>query len=58
MLYSVEGIAVMTTPTGKKDFVAGDIVYIAADEELVVSNEGEEGVTLLAFLSPPFPPRE
>lgn len=57
MLYVVEGEAVLETDQGYQDFVAGDIAYISHEEELRVSNPASEGVTLLAFLSPKFPPR-
>lgn len=57
MLYVVEGQATLETSSGDTAFVAGDIAYISHEEELRVSNHGDVGVTLLAFLSPPFPPR-
>ena len=57
MLYAVEGTATLDTPEGDVTFEAGTMVFIASHEELRVSNQGATGVTLLAFLTPMFPPR-
>lgn len=57
MLYVVEGTGTLVTETGDREFVEGDIAYVSHTEELKVSNQGDSGLTLLAFLSPPFPPR-
>lgn len=57
MLYAVEGAATLDLDSGQREFVAGEIAYISPDEELRVSNQGTDGVTLLAFLTPKFPPR-
>ena len=56
MLYAVEGEAVLETDDGTSPFAAGSLAFYRGDEELRVSNEGGNGLTLLAFLSPPFPP--
>jgi len=57
MLFAVEGEAVLETETGTVSFSAGSLAFYRGDEELRVSNQGLSGVTLLAFLAPPFPPR-
>jgi len=56
MLFAVEGTATLVTDDGPKPFTAGSLVFLSCEEELRVSNDGEQGVTLLAFLAPPFPP--
>jgi hypothetical protein len=48
---------VLDTDTGRVGFEAGSLAFYRGDEELRVSNEGVSGLTLLAFLAPPFPPR-
>jgi quercetin dioxygenase-like cupin family protein len=57
MLFAVEGEGVLDTDTGPVGFGAGSLAFYRGDEELRVSNEGPSGLTLLAFLAPPFPPR-
>jgi quercetin dioxygenase-like cupin family protein len=57
MLFAVEGAGVLDTVDGPVEFGAGSIAFYRGDEELRVSNDGEVGFTLLAFLAPPFPPR-
>ncbi len=57
MLFAVEGAGVLETADGPVEFGAGSIAFYRGDEELRVSNEGQVGCTLLAFFSPPFPPR-
>lgn len=57
MLFVVEGGAVLDTDEGTKPFPAGSLARYTGAEELRVSNAGEAPVTLLAFLTPPFPPR-
>ena len=57
MLFVVEGVANLETPDGARSLPAGNLVFVDHTEELRVSNEGDEGVTLLAFLTPMFPPR-
>lgn len=57
MLYAVEGVGTMDTDDGEVSFPAGSLVYVRSDEELRIGNEGPDGLTLLAFLAPPFPPR-
>jgi quercetin dioxygenase-like cupin family protein len=57
MLYAVEGEGTLASDAGPVPFVAGSLVFYGGDEELRVANAGEAGLTLLAFLAPPFPPR-
>lgn len=57
MIYAVEGEGTLATDAGTVPFVAGSVAFYRGDEELRVSNAGESGLTLLAFLAPPFPPR-
>lgn len=57
MLFAVEGVATLDTPGGLVRFAACSLASYRGDEELRVSNEGSDGLTLLAFLAPPFPPR-
>ena len=57
MLYAVEGEGILETNGGTVGFAAGSLAFYPGDEELRVSNEGRTGLTLLAFLAPPFPPR-
>ena len=58
MLFAVEGEGVLETDRGTVAFGAGSLAFYRGDEELRVSNEeGRTGLTLLAFLAPPFPPR-
>lgn len=55
-LYVVEGDAVLETDAGDRAFRAGSLAVLTGAEELRVSNHGDAGVTLLAFLAPPYPP--
>ncbi|HUZ40469.1 MAG TPA: hypothetical protein VMU68_03645 [Acidimicrobiales bacterium] len=57
MLFAVEGEGVLNTESGAVAFGAGCLASLRGDEELRVSNQGRVGLTLLAFLAPPFPPR-
>ena len=57
MLFVVEGDAVLRTDEGNVAFGAGSLARYSGVEELRVDNPGPSGVTLLAFLAPPFPPR-
>jgi quercetin dioxygenase-like cupin family protein len=57
MLFAVEGEGALETDSGTVAFGAGSLASYSGDEELRVSNEGRVGLTLLAFLAPPFPPR-
>lgn len=54
-LYVAEGVAVLETDGGERPFRAGELAVLAGAEELRVANRGDAGVTLLAFLAPPFP---
>lgn len=57
MIYAVEGEGVLETDAGTVRFGAGSLAFYRGDEELRVTNNGQTGLTMLAFLSPPFPPR-
>ena len=57
MLFAVEGEGVLETDSGTVVFGAGSLAFFGGDEELRVANEGRVGLSLLAFLAPPFPPR-
>lgn len=57
MLFAVEGEGQLETDDAKTRFVAGSLAFYRGDEELRVTDVSETGLTLLAFLAPPFPPR-
>jgi quercetin dioxygenase-like cupin family protein len=57
MLFAVEGEGTLDTCDGPVRFGAGCLAFYRGDEKLRVANTGQCGLTLLAFLSPPFPPR-
>ena len=54
---AMESAGTITTHAGPVPLVSGSLAYYRGDEELRVTNAGEVGLTLLAFLAPPFPPR-
>lgn len=56
MLYAVEGEGILASPDGSIRFGAGSLAHFDGQDELRISNEGTTGLTLLAFLAPPFPP--
>lgn len=56
MIYAVEGEGTLSTDDGPVPFPAGSLVVLRGDEELRMSNAGDTGLTMLAFLSPSFPP--
>lgn len=56
MIYAVEGTGVLTMSDGTEELAAGSLAHYRGDEELSVTNDGDAGLTLLAFLAPPFPP--
>jgi quercetin dioxygenase-like cupin family protein len=58
MLYAVEGETTLDTDDGAVTLAAGQLAVLHGSEELRAANVGTSGVTLLAFLSPPFPPRD
>ena len=58
MIFAVEGEGTLDTDDGTVPFGAGSLAFYRGDEELRVANKGQTGLTLLAFLSPPFPPRD
>jgi quercetin dioxygenase-like cupin family protein len=57
MLFAVEGAGTLETNDGTVEFGAGSLAFYPGDDELRISNLGQVGLTLLAFLAPPFPPR-
>ena len=57
MLFAVEGDGMLDNEATQVALPAGSLVYIRPDEELRISNAGSVGLTLMAFLAPPFPPR-
>lgn len=57
MLFVVEGEAELDTDDGTVQFPAGSLVFLEGAETLRVGNRGDTPVTLLAFLTPAFPPR-
>ncbi|MGB6059244.1 MAG: hypothetical protein WBF71_13385 [Microthrixaceae bacterium] len=57
MLFVAEGDAVLDTESGQRAFPLGTLARLDGADELRVSNAGDLPVTLLAFLTPPFPPR-
>jgi quercetin dioxygenase-like cupin family protein len=56
MLYVTEGEGVLAAPGGDVAFTTGTLAHLRGDERLEVTNTGTVGMTLLAFLAPPFPP--
>ena len=57
MIYIVEGIGTLTMDGNALNFNEGSLAYFRGDEELRLSNTGTTGLTALAFLAPPFPPK-
>lgn len=57
-LYAVEGQAVLGSDAGQVAFPGGTLAVLRGEEELRVANPGPTGATFLAFLAPPFPPRD
>jgi quercetin dioxygenase-like cupin family protein len=57
MIYAVEGEGTLGTDHGPLPLGAGSLAFYRANEELRLTNQGSTGLTLLAFLAPPFPPR-
>ena len=55
-LYIVEGEGRFDTESGERVHPAGSLIAMTGSEELRVANAGRAGLTLLAFLSPKFPP--
>jgi quercetin dioxygenase-like cupin family protein len=58
MFLVLEGEAALDGPDGPVALSAGSIAHLSGDEELRASNGGPVGMTAIAFLSPPFPPRD
>ena len=57
MLFVAEGDAELDTKDGIVAFPAGSLAYLEGTETLRVGNRSDAPVTLLAFLTPAFPPR-
>ena len=57
MIYIVEGTGTLTMDGNTVNFDAGSLAYFRGDEELRLSNTGTTGLTALAFLATPFPPK-
>ncbi|MBO0703819.1 MAG: cupin domain-containing protein [Candidatus Dormibacteraeota bacterium] len=57
MLYVAEGTATLGGDETEVLAPAGTIAHFRGEEVLEVRCESSEGVTLLAFLAPPFPAR-
>jgi quercetin dioxygenase-like cupin family protein len=55
-LFAVEGEGRIETESGPRPFPAGSLAVLRGTEGLRVANPNESGLTLLAFLAPPFPP--
>lgn len=56
MLFVAEGDGTLHVDDDSVAFPQGSVAYYRGSEELRVANEGTDGLTLLAFLAPPFPP--
>lgn len=58
MIYVVEGSGTLDVDgTGAVAFEEGSLAFFDGEEELRLSNGSTTGLTVLAFLAPPFPPR-
>lgn len=57
-LLVVEGVVTLDGTDGPVGVEPGGVAVLTGDEELRASNHGADDVTLVAFLSPPFPPRD
>ncbi|WP_225752768.1 cupin domain-containing protein [Actinotalea sp. Marseille-Q4924] len=57
-LLVVAGVVTLDGADGPVQLGAGGVAVLTGDEELRASNRGADDVTLVAFLSPPFPPRQ
>ena len=57
MLFVAAGDAELETEEGPVSFPAGALAFYEGTETLRVGNRGEAPITLLAFLTPQFPPR-
>lgn len=57
MLFVVEGEGEIGPEGLRQPFAAGALAHLRGDEELHVANTGAGGLTMLAVLAPPFPPR-
>ena len=57
LLVVAAGTTTLETEDGAVLLAEGSVAVLSGDEELRAANRGDDPVTLLAFLSPPFPPR-
>ena len=57
MIYIVEGTGTLNVDGDTMAFNEGSLAYFHGAEELRLSNTGTSGLTALAFLAPPFPPK-
>ncbi len=57
ILYVAQGEAILGEEGAEVPAPAGTIAHLRGDETLRVRCESVDGVTLLAFLAPPFPPQ-
>lgn len=57
MLYAVEGSGTLDVDGTQVAFGAGSLAFFDGEEALRLSNTSSTGLTALAFLTPPFPPR-
>lgn len=57
MIYVVEGSGELDVDGATVEFAAGSLAFFRGDEELRLTNNATTGLTALAFLAPPFPPR-
>ena len=57
MIYIVEGSGTLDVDGTDVAFDAGSLAFFRGDEELRLANTSTSGLTALAFLAPPFPPR-
>jgi quercetin dioxygenase-like cupin family protein len=56
MLYAVEGVGTLEVDGAPVAFEKGSLAFLRGEEELRLSNTSATGLTVLAFLAPPFPP--
>ena len=57
-LFIVEGEGEFNSENGSQILPCGSLIFMKGSEELRVSNSGKSGLTLLAFLTPKFPPAQ
>jgi quercetin dioxygenase-like cupin family protein len=57
-LLVVEGVVTIDADDGPVQLGPGAVAALTGEEELRAANRGADDVTLVAFLAPPFPPRQ